>query len=364
MDRGRKGSLPRLRSLEAESYTGFQTSVRRWLLQEFGPRVAASVGGRLVAREASGDDADGQHRRESERALLASLLRHPSVAAQASFQMRCQRMTWSRLQEEFNARGEEYLGELHVAALSGPGTLRLDPSLEVPDYARHDIHQQPGGYTRNPFAGFLYQYGTNSFYLDGNDDDEVHRLLVGQTAIPATGKLSRVLDLGCGCGQLTMALKRRFPAAEVFGIDVGAPMVSYAHKRAVESDVAVHFSQQLAERTSFAPASFDLVTSYILLHEIPGPVIQGVLDEASRLLRPGGVLQIFDFPAHHLDVPPLTLLARRIDQRFNREVWSEDYHRTDLVGSLEARGFAVTPQGRIHFAVHGYAATLGGGASG
>lgn len=362
MDRGKIGSLPRLRSLEAESYTGFQTSVRRWLLTDFGPQVAASVAGLPVGREVAPGDSDGHDRRPSEKELLALLLRHPAVAAQASFQMRCQRMTWSRLHEEFVARGEDYLGELHAAALRGPGTLRLDPSLEVPDYARHDIHQQPGGYTRNAFAGFLYQYGTNSFYLDGNDDDEVHRLLAEKTATPATGELSRVLDLGCGCGQLTMALKRRFPAAEVFGIDVGAPMVSYAHKRAVESDVAVHFSQQLAERTSFAPASFDLITSYILLHEIPGPVIQRVLDEASRLLRPGGVLQIFDFPAHHLDVPPLTLLARRIDQRFNREVWSEDYHRTDLVGSLEARGFSVTPQGRIHFAVHGYASTLGCGA--
>lgn len=78
------------------------------------------------------------------------------------------------LDEYFHANADKYLAELEASDKAGPGTLKLDPKMEIPDYTRHEIHQQPGGYVGNPFAGHIYHYATNMFYRGGNDQDQRH----------------------------------------------------------------------------------------------------------------------------------------------------------------------------------------------
>ena len=107
--------------------------------------------------------------------------------------------------------------------------------------------------------------------------------------------MRRILDLGCSCGQTTVALKRRFPDAEVWGIDVGGPMLHYAHMRATELGVDVNFRQALAEATGFPDGYFDMVVSYILLHEVPNVKNTEIMKEISRLLRSGGTYYPVDF---------------------------------------------------------------------
>ena len=99
---------------------------------------------------------------------------------------------------------------------------------------------------------------------------------------PADGRVKRILDMGCGIGQLTVGLKKQHPDAEVWGIDHSAPMVRYAHRRAVDLGVDVHFRQALAHRTGFADGSVDLVTAYILFH---ARVLCGWLQLPSRSCR-------------------------------------------------------------------------------
>ncbi len=59
----------------------------------------------------------------------------------------------------------------------------------------------------------------------------------------------------------------------------------------------MHFSQQNAERTDFEGGSFDLVTSTMLLHEVPPPALRSIVQEAQRLLQPGGWFVSLDFYA-------------------------------------------------------------------
>ena len=99
----------------------------------------------------------------------------------------------------------------------------------------------------DPFAGYINYYGVNNFYGGSNYDDEVQAAIAARVQIPRDGKkIERILDLGCATGRLTFAMKDRFPDAEVWGIDVGAPMVRFAHTRGVYLGKDVHFSQQLA----------------------------------------------------------------------------------------------------------------------
>jgi ubiquinone/menaquinone biosynthesis C-methylase UbiE len=265
-----------------------------------------------------------------------------------------QLLMWKTLQDHFHGNADHYLSELEAGDRSGPGALELNPSMVIPAYARHEIHIQPGGYVGDPFAGHIYHYGTNSFYvgiatfysgmsLTGNDQDQVHESTASRLPIPADGKVNRILDMGCGVGQLTVALQERFPEAEVWGIDVGGPMVRYSHSRASRLGSKANFAQRLAEDTKFPDNYFDLTTSYILHHEVPADITRKIIAEAQRVTRPGGVYYPIDFITGGVRMPARSMYGRWWDHRWNNEVWSLDYHAMDFSAEIAERGFTMPP---------------------
>ncbi|MCB2109240.1 MAG: class I SAM-dependent methyltransferase [Rhodobacteraceae bacterium] len=247
------------------------------------------------------------------------------------------------LDEYFHANADKYLAELEAADKSGPGTLELNPDMKVPDYTRHEIHQQPGGYVGNPFAGHIYHYATNMFYRGGNDQDQRHISYAAACPTPADGSVKRILDIGTGIGQFAVALKERFPDADVHGIDVGAPMLRYGHMRAIDLDVEVHFAQRLAEETGFPDNHFDMVVSYIMFHEVPAEATRKIYAEANRILRPGGVFYPMDFN-HASPRNALRQYGEWKDHRWNNERWRLEYASLDIVEGMRSAGFSVDDQ--------------------
>lgn len=81
-----------------------------------------------------------------------------------------------------------------------------------------------------------------------------------ETCVAAGG--GRVLDVGCGTGATTLAMARRLGVAgRCVGVDVSAPMISLARRRAVEAGLAVDFVEADAQRHPFPPAGFDAIVS-------------------------------------------------------------------------------------------------------
>ena len=177
--------------------------------------------------------------------------------------------------------------------------------------------------------------------LGKNDQDQAHKASAAKLPLPADGKVKRILDMGCGIGQLTVALKERFPDAEVWGVDVGAPMVRYGHMRANRLGVGVNFAQRLAEDTKFPDGHFDLVTSYLLHHEVPADVTLRIIAEAQRVTRPGGVYYPLDFASGGTKSPPRAMYARWWDHRWNNERWTLEYHSLDFTQEIARRGFSM-----------------------
>jgi SAM-dependent methyltransferase len=86
---------------------------------------------------------------------------------------------------------------------------------------------------------------------------------LGQTALSALGVRAgeRVLDIGCGCGDTTLALAEAVGAAgEVLGVDVSEPMLTVARRRAAGTET-VGFLQADAQTADLGSARFDAAYS-------------------------------------------------------------------------------------------------------
>lgn len=93
----------------------------------------------------------------------------------------------------------------------------------------------------------------------------------------------RVLDYGCGYGDLTHAIARTH---QVVGCDVDPDRVSFAQQEfAAEEFVACR-----PDAAPFADCFFDVVVSAVVIHFVPDP--RAYLDEIRRLVRPNGHLLI------------------------------------------------------------------------
>ena len=333
--RGTTGMQERLPSLDLESRHEFLTGFRAWAQGPLG-RAASERANAIF--KAEGIDPEGDVPLERVQAVLEG---DPVVGASIRYWITGQQHCWKLIQDEFHANAEAYMAELDAADKAGPGSVTLDPDFKVPEYASHEIHIQPGGYVGDPFAGYIYHYGTNHFRLGDNDQDQRQKLVASTAEPPQDGRLLRILDLGCGPGRLTVALKDRFPDAEVWGVDVSGPMVRYAHMRAADLGKDVHFVQGLAEETGFPDGHFDMVFAYILFHEVPASATKAIVKEVRRITRPGGVFQSIDFPAEQRPPTPYRSFRRWWDHRWNNEVWRYEFQDLHFPNEIANAGFTV-----------------------
>ena len=128
------------------------------------------------------------------------------------------------------------------------------------------------------FAGYssLERFGAGWQQAMEHDD------LVGLLP-PVDGR--RVLDLGCGVGQLAHHLAAS-GASEVVGVDLSERMLERA--RAEWAHPRVTYRREAIERLDFEPARFDLVVSSLVLHYVED--YAGLMSRIASWLAPGGVL--------------------------------------------------------------------------
>jgi ubiquinone/menaquinone biosynthesis C-methylase UbiE len=119
---------------------------------------------------------------------------------------------------------------------------------------------------------------------------------------------TRVLEIGCGTGTLTMMMAEQ--GASVTGIDASVAMLGEAQKKVAARDfeqrVTLKYMDAAIIGERFSPASFDLIVSTLVFSELPLDEQRYVLEACARLLAPGGRLLIAD------EVIPPGLLARSI----------------------------------------------------
>lgn len=174
--------------------------------------------------------------------------------------------------------------------------------------------------------------------------EATHRQLVDQAGIEPS---HRILDIGCGTGNLTLLTKRLHPQSEVVGLDPDPKALAYARRKAERQTLTVQLDRGFSGELPYGDASFDRVLSAFMLHHLPLDEKEETLREVRRVLRRGGALHVLDFGG--------TGQSNGIVARLFHHAHLGDQHRIPALmrdaGFAEASGLAQRPTilGRVAY---------------
>ena len=243
------------------------------------------------------------------------------------------------------------LDELNAAAKSlndDKPTLQLDPSVEIPRYIGSvDNHLMPGSYYTelvaddvSPAANydvgiFVTTQGLFGLHADGAGHGLVKWLADNHPDL----KINRILDIGCGLGHNSVPVALGFPDAQMYAVDVAAPMLRYGHARAQDLGATkLIFKQGNAEALDFPDQHFDLIYSTMFVHETSYKALHRIMAECRRLLRPGGLHVHLEQPPFH-GMSPFEQFLRDWDAYYNNEPFWSTVHSLQMTDVMAKAGF-------------------------
>lgn len=111
----------------------------------------------------------------------------------------------------------------------------------------------------------------------------------------------RILDLGCGTGEITRRLAERYPDADLLGIDILETNLALARRDSAAFGARISYEQGDAFALRHADAGFDLVVCRHMSQAVPD--FPRVLAEITRVLKPGGWLHLLSEDYGMLHMP-------------------------------------------------------------
>ena len=103
----------------------------------------------------------------------------------------------------------------------------------------------------------------------------------------------RILEIGCGTGNLIIRAKRAYPRVEAIGCDPDPRALHRARRKSAKLS-GIRFEQGYAQRLPYADGEFDRVLSSMMLHHLDDDAKTAAAAEVFRVLRPGGRLHLVD----------------------------------------------------------------------
>ena len=109
------------------------------------------------------------------------------------------------------------------------------------------------------------------------------------------GQCARVLDIASGTADFAIAAARMFPEAQVTGVDVTPEMLEIGRRKVERNDLAERIALETgdAEKLDFADGTFDCALCAFGFRNFPHRA--RALEEARRVLKPGGHLLVLEF---------------------------------------------------------------------
>lgn len=208
------------------------------------------------------------------------------------------------------------------------------------DHGHHDHgHGHHHGHRSPEFTAFLSRLLDLDAHVNAGMIEEALNLLAGCAGDPAG--VRRILDIGAGTGTGTLALARRFPAAEVLALDIDGGMLRQVRERAAAGGLADRVSTREVDIAAAGPelGQVDLVWSAAAIHEVADP--ECAFLNIFAALRPGGWLALIE-----MDAPPRLLPeshAEFEERLHTRGPAMPSVDHPDWSAALAAVGFEVRP---------------------
>ena len=212
-----------------------------------------------------------------------------------------------------------------------------------PHYYARNFHYQTDGYLGHTSAAL---YDLQVELLFGGTADAMRRRLVPPVVRTARARGAspaqplRLLDVGCGTGHFLNMLGAALPVeAKLFGVDLSPHYIARA-REILPRDLDVSLVCDNAEKLPFVDASFDVVTSAYLMHEVPAEVRARLLAEMARVVRPGGLVAVAD-SIQLADAPELQREILAFPSRFHEPFYT-GYVKDDLAARISEAGLRAT----------------------
>lgn len=140
------------------------------------------------------------------------------------------------------------------------------------------------------------------------------------------GSSLRILDIGCGEGYITSEIQKKFPKAEISGLDYSLSSIVTA----VDKFPGIDFVVANAYDPPYAPNYFDVVVCNNLWEHVPDPLV--LLDKIRRITKPGGYLIISTPSRYRTSNLVRALFGRAI--RFNSKLHVTEYTVGQVIEQL------------------------------
>lgn len=212
-----------------------------------------------------------------------------------------------------------YLTSFHAYEAGNLGWL---PAMEV-DVAARAVHAR------------IWPEGDERAGIVGDDQLRLsyHQILLEH--LPAAPQ--HIVDLGAGTGRSTFSLQKTFPHAQLSGVELSPYFLAVAQYLEQPSAQRINWHHAPAEATGLSADCADLVSACLIFHELPAIAAQKIIQEAYRLLKPGGYFAIMDMnPTCDVfsRMPPylLTLLK-------STEPYLDQYLSLEMTAAFQTAGF-------------------------
>jgi ubiquinone/menaquinone biosynthesis C-methylase UbiE len=164
----------------------------------------------------------------------------------------------------------------------------------------------------------------------------------------------RLLDIGCGSGALAVKAAKKFPKAQIVGVDEWGAMWDFA-KSQCEDNARLEgvadrttFQNGDAARLDFPDASFDAAVSNFVFHEVRSePDKLKLIREALRVLKPGAPFSFEDAFYSKAHYPDLNALIAALSKDV-AELRFVDTRQNDFVPKLLKTPMIVGEMGLIY----------------
>jgi hypothetical protein len=225
------------------------------------------------------------------------------------------------------------------ALADGPSTIEVLRHFQAPDYLEGVwIHRTHGGWDGHEHQGFVHAEMIHKRYLTSMFKGGIFNVRRDVLDHLPRNDYRRIFEMGVSSGFHTLGLAEAFPNAQISGCDISRPMLEQAMRAGNERQQSWRLYIGRAEDTRLPAGSFDLVSSFILLHELPADSIRKVFAEAFRLIEPGGAMIMTDVPPYAAQDKMTTWRFDRGAMRGGEPFWREA-GLTDTVAVAKDVGF-------------------------